>query len=268
MSVYYYDLYISGAGPEYNPGIGFQNRYDYHVHGGFLNYSWLSPEFSGILKHGPQLTLFDWYSQSRGIREGFDAGLFYRLSTKKAWTFGAGIDHHYEYVFESFDLSDDAWVPADEYSYTNLSGYLSTPMTRSQGISFKVQGGQYYDGNIISLSASPRWSISSSLVLSGTYMYNQIDFVERDQYFVSHIGRLKAQLMFTTSLSASAFIQYNSSVHNIISNFRFRYNPREGNDFWLVYNEGTNTDLRREIPYRPSLAGRTVMLKYTYTFRL
>ena len=135
-------------------------------------------------------------------------------------------------------------------------------------LSIQVQGGQYYDGSVISISASPRWSVSSSLVMSGTYMYNQIDFVERDQYFVSHIARLKAELMFTTSLSASAFIQYNSSANIISSNFRFRYNPREGNDLWLVYNEGTNTDLRQEIPYRPSLAGRTVMIKYTYTFRL
>ena len=90
----------------------------------------------------------------------------------------------------------------------------------------------------------------------------------REQHFISHIGRIKALLMFNTKLSFSAFIQYNSEIHNIASNIRFRYNPREGNDLWIVYNEGTNTDLDREIPSPPRLAGRTVMLKYTYTFRL
>jgi hypothetical protein len=74
--------------------------------------------------------------------------------------------------------------------------------------------------------------------------------------------------MFNTRLSLSAFVQYNSNTRKIGSNVRFRYNPREGNDLWLVYNEGTNTDLKREVPYRPGLASRTVMLKYTYTFRL
>jgi len=79
---------------------------------------------------------------------------------------------------------------------------------------------------------------------------------------------IKAMLMFSTKLSISAFIQYNSENHLVSSNIRFRYNPREGNDLWIVYNEGTNTDLTREIPNPPRLAGRTVMLKYTYTFRL
>ncbi|MEE9461924.1 MAG: hypothetical protein V3V53_08835, partial [Bacteroidales bacterium] len=112
------------------------------------------------------------------------------------------------------------------------------------------------------------WSISSFFVLSGGYVFSKVDFPERDQHFISHIGRIKALLMFSTKLSVSAFIQYNSETHFVSSNIRFRYNPREGNDLWIVYNEGTNTDLDREIPSPPRLAGRTVMLKYTYTFRL
>ena len=40
----HYNLTMSGAGPEYNPGIGFQNRDDYLAYGGILNYTWLMPE--------------------------------------------------------------------------------------------------------------------------------------------------------------------------------------------------------------------------------
>ncbi|MFC2116904.1 hypothetical protein ACFLTU_10535 [Bacteroidota bacterium] len=114
----------------------------------------------------------------------------------------------------------------------------------------------------------PSWSISSTLMLSGTYIYSHVDLPERNQQFISHIARIKTLVMFTTRLSFSAFIQYNSENQKIGSNIRFRYNPREGNDLWLVYNENTNTDLKRELPYRPSLAARSIMLKYTYTFRL
>jgi hypothetical protein len=128
--------------------------------------------------------------------------------------------------------------------------------------------GTYYDGRMISVTAMPNWSISSSLVLSGAYIYSNVDFASRGQHFLSHIARLKALLMFSTKLSLSTFIQYNTENHQVGSNIRFRYNPREGNDLWVVYNEGTNTDLTREIPNPPRLAARTVMLKYTYTFRL
>jgi hypothetical protein len=141
-------------------------------------------------------------------------------------------------------------------------------MTKPVWMMFQFEGGSYYDGKVISFTAMPSWSISSSFILSGAYIYSNVDFATREQLFISHIGRIKAMLMFSTKLSVSAFIQYNSENHLVSSNFRFRYNPREGNDLWIVYNEGTNTSLKREIPSPPRLAGRTVMLKYTYTFRL
>lgn len=228
----------------------------------------MSPETSRILKHGPQLTLIDIFSQSREIREEINLSIKYRISMKNFQSLNIGPMYKYEYVFESFDLSDEVEVPAGEYRYTNISGFYSTSITKPLRAELELQGGQYYDGTIFTISASPSWSLSSFIELNGTYMYNRVDFAQRDQLFVSHVGRLKAELMFTTSLSASVFVQYNSAADYVLSNFRFRYNPREGNDLWLVYNEGTNTDLRREIPYRPSLAGRTIMLKYTYTFRL
>lgn len=70
----------------------------------------------------------------------------------------------------------------------------------------------------------------------------------------------------SAKFSATAFIQYNSTTDSIISNVRLRYNPREGTDLYLVYNEGINTDRSGEDPVLPFSSGRTIMLKYTYTF--
>jgi len=80
--------------------------------------------------------------------------------------------------------------------------------------------------------------------------------------------RLKALYMLNTKFSISSFIQYNSAADIILTNFRLRYNPREGNDFYIVYNEGMNTNLDREIPTLPVTFSRTILLKYTYTFKL
>jgi hypothetical protein len=143
-----------------------------------------------------------------------------------------------------------------------------TPMTLPVWAFLNFETGSYYDGQMLSVTAMPNWSLSSFLVLSGAYIYSNVDFAMREQRFLSHIARLKALLMFSTKLSLSAFIQYNTESHQIGSNIRFRYNPREGNDLWLVYNEGIHTNLEREMPRPPRLAARTVMLKYTYTFRL
>jgi len=71
-----------------------------------------------------------------------------------------------------------------------------------------------------------------------------------------------------TRFSVNAYIQYNTALDGIITNLRFRYNPKEGNDLYLVFNEDRNTDLNRELPYLPVYNSRAVMVKYTYTFNL
>ncbi|HCC71062.1 MAG TPA: hypothetical protein DEQ09_07930 [Bacteroidales bacterium] len=75
-------------------------------------------------------------------------------------------------------------------------------------------------------------------------------------------------MLVNTKLSISAFIQYSSVSEFITSNIRLRYNPREGNDLYIIYDEGFNTDRYREIPVMPVSRIRTIMLKYTYTFIL
>jgi hypothetical protein len=205
---------------------------------------------------------------TRKMRESGLYKLDYLVEFKNYWQFSLGGQFQIENVFERFELSDEAEVPAGYYAFPQLIGYLTTPMTRSAWLYMTGYGGGFYDGSMINLEINPSWSISSSLTLGGTYLYSHVDFRDRDQEFISHIGRLKALVMFSTRLSISAFVQYNSNTRRIGSNLRFRYNPREGNDLWLVYNEGTNTDLTLETPHRPRLAGRTLMLKYTYTFRL
>lgn len=50
-------------------------------------------------------------------------------------------------------------------------------------------------------------------------------------------------------------------------NFRFRYNPVDGNDLYLVYNDILNNGLLQEVPDTPLSDNRTIMLKYVHTFR-
>jgi hypothetical protein len=75
--------------------------------------------------------------------------------------------------------------------------------------------------------------------------------------------------LFSTKISASVLIQYVRTEHNLITNFRFRYNPREGNDFYLVFNETQEAgSTNNVVPALPDYYDRTIMLKYTHTFQL
>jgi hypothetical protein len=114
----------------------------------------------------------------------------------------------------------------------------------------------------------PYVNLSSRVVISGTYQFDAIRFSKRNQEFQNHIGRLKFEYMHSTKLSASTFVQYNTFDTALAGNFRVRYNPREGNDFYLVFNEYRFLEPGTEMPPRPNIANRSLLLKYTHTFIL
>ena len=128
--------------------------------------------------------------------------------------------------------------------------------------------GGVFDGHRFSIGLAPRWDVSSGLEIGGFYEFDRATFPARGQEFTAHIGRLSVRAMFSTKLSATAFVQYSSADDELAANIRIRYNPREGNDFYVVYNDGANTDRFSEVPALPRSVGRTLLVKYTYTFNI
>ncbi|MCK5840040.1 MAG: hypothetical protein KAG99_09325, partial [Bacteroidales bacterium] len=177
-------------------------------------------------------------------------------------------DYNYESVVDTFSLSDDADIPPGNYSFWGTDLEFDLPSSKIYYCSFNMKVGRFFDGERLTLSLMPNWSISNKLDIGGYYEYNKIIFAARDQQFVAHISRFRIRFMLNTKLSISTFVQHNSADNAVIANFRLRYNPREGNDLYLVYNEDFNTSRYQEIPTLPIYNSRTFLIKYTYTFSL
>ena len=111
----------------------------------------------------------------------------------------------------------------------------------------------------------PKLTIGAGFDLGLTYYFDYVN-LSQEMSFINHILGIRGLLTLTTKTSLSAYVQYNTAIDKVVTNLRFRYNPREGNDFYIVYDEGLNSQLSREIPRLPFSSGRTVLLKYTYTF--
>ncbi|MCY4673269.1 MAG: hypothetical protein OXD43_05810 [Bacteroidetes bacterium] len=109
--------------------------------------------------------------------------------------------------------------------------------------------------------------MSKHLELSGSYQLTRIRFPSRNDTFLAHLGRLRIGSALNAKFSANVFIQLNSIQHIVSGNIRVRYNFREGNDLWVVYNQNLNTDRDRVLPRLPTTEARTVLVKYTHTFR-
>ena len=126
--------------------------------------------------------------------------------------------------------------------------------------------GQFYDGTLVGISASPAWNPSSHLELGVDYQLNRIRFPARDLAADLHLLRLRIATAYDAHLSLSAFLQYSNAAHTASANARLRYDFREGNDLWIVYDDAVSADRFALDPVPPADLSRALLVKYTYTF--
>lgn len=268
MNGFAYDLGYSRSGDDFEPGMGFTVRDDYTRIGNRVLYGWIMGEESPLVRHDLFLQGFWIQRNSDKKTESAEIGPGWEFMAKSGCFGMVQASMYHEDLTDTLEFSDEVNVLTGQYTFYGLKGYFHTPMGYLLYALINLDAGSFYDGWRVSASVMPTWSISSGLELSGFYQYNRVSFSRRNQELTAHIGRIRSTWMMSTALSFTAFVQYNSAIDAVIANVRFRYNPREGNDLYLVYDEGFNTDRYREDPIPPTTSNRTVLLKYTYTFQL
>ncbi len=263
-----YDISASHSGDNFNPGVGFKMRGNFRALRTQVQWGWLPGEKSRLFSHSVNIQSFNYYNRATGKLESGSMGPGWRFQTKKFLLGTVDLKRMVENVDKKFSISDDVAVPVGNYEFYGIGATMMTPMTKKVFAEVMFEGGQFYDGNRYSFAVSPFFNFSSSVIISGTYQFDAVGFSKRNQDFNNHISRIKFEYMQSTKLSASSYIQYNSFDAAFIANFRLRFNPREGNDFYIVFNEVRFLQPGLGSPAYPSLANRTLLLKYTHTFVL
>jgi hypothetical protein len=191
----------------------------------------------------------------------FESGLMYDFTFKSGLRGVAMLNHQYENVTDTFNLSDDVYIPSGKYGFNQFETHLNSPQSNPFVLGVDFTGGSFYGGSRLSFGFEPLWNIGSTLQLGLKYEYNILQFKNRNQSFKEGVAGFKALVMLTTKLSASVFVQYNGAEDAVITNFRLRFNPSEGNDFYIVLNEGRNTFRDIEDPRLPVYNNRSILLK-------
>lgn len=269
-----YHTVLAWAGPDYNPGIGFSERNDFTLLDNTLSYTWLPGTASPLIWHTVGVQGLAFLRNADGSIESAEVGPQWEYSAKNGT--GAALEARllYENLPFSFSLSDEVEIPAGTYTFYRINASYHETHTKLFQLRPALETGTFYDGWQTTAQLSPVWYVSPHLELSGNYQYSRIRFPDRTGTIPEgrsldvHLAGLRVGTALNTQLSTNVFVQYNSLLDVISANVRFRYNIREGNDLWIVYNQGVNTDRYRFDPRLLRIDNQTILVKYTHTFQL
>ncbi len=263
-----YDLVYTWSGERFNPGIGFEVKDNYQGVRTILQYGWLPQRKTYLRYHSISLTAYDLWNTLTGLHETTNGILKWQFEAKKGFYGNIAANWFLEDLADTLLLGNDqASVAPGRYSFGYLSALYGSSGAHALSYELSAEAGRFYDGWKLSLSALPKLSIGAGFDLGLTYYLDYVNISSGTMSFINHILGVRGLLTMTTKTSLSAYIQYNTAIDKVVTNIRFRYNPREGNDFYIVYDEGMNSHLSRETLTLPFSTGRTLLLKYTYTFR-
>lgn len=261
-----YTLTYKRTGERYEPEMGFEQRDFYTLLYTRFDYGYFTDSDNSLRKINYRVrSSINWRNEDGSVESvSVEQPLAFEYDNGARISF-SGL-YWYEDLRSPLNFTESVAVPQGSYNF--YGGAVEYRMAKSSLLRSNIRAGynSFYDGSRFSLSAQPTWNVSRYLELGGELEASYLNFPERNQEMEAYVARFRSLFSLNQHLSVQTLIQYDNINRNFLSNLRFRYNFREGNDLWIVYNENLNTDIHHVSPALPRLDSRTVMIKYTYTF--
>jgi hypothetical protein len=257
---------FSHIGSDFRPAVGFVRRTGLNRLGHRTQYTWF-PDSGSRLQNHSLAHRFDFLWDDRFRRlETNTTSLTWDARFRRGGALRSQVEYTRDLLDRGFTVGG-VGVPEGDYAFTAGSVRLESPSGSDVRGSVGLEGGGYYGGHRVGGTADLAWAPGPRLTLALENVVTRIRLPAGDRDVL--ISRVRLGTAVRPGLTLQAFLQYNSSGQVMTPNVRIRYNPREGSDLYLVYNEAVNTDLLSHDPFLPRLPRsqfRSLQLKYTYTF--
>lgn len=265
-SGFYYRTTLKRAGSRYIPEMGFESRNNYTLFDARIYYGFFNSPESRLRVTTPELRFFTTLRNEGNSVESMLVEQPWAIDFKNGAGFEITTTWWYEDIRSPLYFSEETYIEPGSYSFFGTEFEYEMSGSRPLRTSIAGRLSKFYDGYQYSVAFTPTWNQSRYFEISGEVEINMLNFPDRNQKEFLNIYRLRSLIALNTKVSLQLLSQYNYLARQIATNVRFRYNFAEKNDLWVVYNEISNTDIRRAVPAIPKFDSRVFLVKYTYTF--
>ncbi len=151
-----------------------------------------------------------------------------------------------EYLPYDWNFSNDITIPSGYFNYTGIKVRHDSKQTKQLNYYMTGEVSGFYRGTRWNFVLNGYYALNRNFRVTYKYEFNSFQFPRNfspseDPTYNSSL--IAAGLAFTQSIyfSAKALLQYDNISRTFGSNFRIRFNPKEGTDLFIVYNPRINT---------------------------
>ncbi|MEO5978790.1 MAG: DUF5916 domain-containing protein [Chryseolinea sp.] len=179
-----------------------------------------------------------------------------------------------EYLPYAWNFTDNIVIPSAYYSYTGIRVRYDSRQTGRLNYSVTSQYNGFYDGNRFNILFNGYYAINRNFRVNYKYEYNSFHWPNtfsglEQPAFVSNLVSVGIAYTQSIHFSIKGLLQYDDISKTIGSNFRLRFNPKEGTDLYVVYNPRVNTQFNIEDRDRVLMVDQqTIIIKFTKAFAL
>ena len=246
---------------QFNPALGFVNRLGVERIG--IGAGYTSRPIHRWIRSATHSVYFQRYEKLSGEPESeiLFTELF-ELETDSGDEFSFNFIRRRDVLFGEFEVAERAAIPAGDYEYDAWKVEFSGASERVFAPKSEYFKGEYFNGDRVGMIAGVEWRPNRRLLMGVDYQYNDIELPGGE--FITRLIAINADVAFNVYWSWLNLIQYDNESQTVGVNSRLRWNPRAGQDLYVVVNHGFSAQgafsgLHSE---RSGIA-----VKYTHTFR-
>jgi Domain of unknown function (DUF5916) len=247
------------VGAAFNPEVGFLRRTAFRRSFGQARFS-PRPGWRGVRKIFYEASA-DYITDTANRPESKELQATYRMELENSDIWSVDVTENYERLVTRFEVGENVFVPPGEYEFNQVRGTYTLGQQRRVSGSIVVAGGGFYEGTLTELTWRGRVEFSGQFYVEPTISWNHVDV----PWGADDTNLFSTRATYTISprMFASALIQYQSRVHSVATNARFRWEYLPGSELFVVYSDGRTT-LTEGFP---GLENRSIVVKVTRLFR-
>ncbi len=250
---------FSSTGDSFNPALGFVERTGIRNYRTYLSYNPRPKfklirqfffEFSGSYTTDLNGNLVEWRLFLAPFNVRTESGEHIEFNYMP----------YYDYLDYPFEVYEGIVIPPGKYTMDRFRFELNTSKKRPIVFDLSMRFGEYYTGHSLTLATGLQIKPGNHLFIELSRQGNYVKLKEGS--FNAQVIQMKFDFYFSPKLMFQNYIQYDNVTRSWGINSRLRWIIKEGNNLFIVFNQGWG-----DILDRWSVLYRKAQIKLQYTLR-